>query len=554
MRLNFRNIGEGIGALGDAYNKVQLGRRYDEASKQTMQPGVEGTDEEKQRAADEANKLQLDDFETFANQTDRERGNLGANYRMDVSTTASPTKYGLGANPTEFRTTQYTPAERRTAGLEAQADFLAKQGRTEEASKLLDTVEARKTGALNQQLLQENVNNAGLRKRALEQGLEVGQQNLAVGAQGLARGAREASQADAYEKVAVLNAELGSLVPNSPEYKNLQRKIASQTAGLSLTDQTHIANLAKTHIDLEVATANRDWMKAAESDTAAVAHYNKMYKDNFVVKIEPAAGGKKSLVKYATDESGNATGKPISTLLTYANWGEEGRPFVAGNAPALAAEQWKLGTAHKYKMIEVRETGKQHIEYAKALSANKEIKMTDEQKTELDAASKAVDDATSAENPDPKRINAAIVRFNGMVRRIGIDNKTIGMIPNVPVGTNGPQTPSMSVDDQLKLEERARDQLSGRTGWPTGNEPADEDARKELIREWIRRNYGDPKVRGLDRTRTTNNNPRNENMQLGGTSVADNPALIEARRRARSGSRGPLSSPSNGFGGNVGDN
>ena len=549
MRFNFKNVGEGIGALGDAYNKVQLGRAYDEASKQTMRPAGEGSPEEQARAAEEAAKIQREDFKTFSNipdtvryglspeqeamaRADQERGNLGANYQMPASTSSAVDRYGLGTKPTEFRNTPYTPSERRTVGLEAQADFLARQGRTEEASRLLDTVEARKTGALNQQLLQENVGNAGLRRQALTQGLTKGGLDISAGEQGLAKGAREASQAVAAEKVAVLSAELEALDPKSSRYAMLQRKIASQTAGLSLTDRAHIASLAKTHMDLEVATANRDWMKAAVTAEDAVAHYNKMYKDNYVVKIEPAAGGKNSLVKYAIGSDGEATGKPISTLLTYSDWAKEGRPAVVGNAPALAAEQWKLGTAHRYKMDEIKETGKQHISYAKALSTNKEIKMTDAQKIDLDSASQAIDDATSADIPDQKKINAAIVKFNGMVRRIGIDNKVIGMIPSTP-SASGPQAPSMTLAEQRSLEDEATTELQNNPGWPTGKSEQDKAARRKLVKDWIDENYGDLKVRGLGTPQ-----PPAETPQVGGA-VADNPALRAAQQRARLGPPGP---------------
>lgn len=44
---------------------------------------------------------------------------------MAGGVTATPTKYGLGANPTSFRDTAYTPAEKRTAGLQARADYWA---------------------------------------------------------------------------------------------------------------------------------------------------------------------------------------------------------------------------------------------------------------------------------------------------------------------------------------------------------------------------------------------------------------------------------------------
>lgn len=427
MRLNFRNIGEGIGALGDAYNKVQLGRRYDEASKQTMQPGVEGTDEEKQRAAEEANKLQLEDFETFANQPDRVRGDLGANYRMDVSTTASPTKYGLGANPTEFRTTQYTPAERRTAGLEAQADFLAKQGRTEEASKLLDTVEARKTGALNQQLLQENVNNAGLRKRALEQGLEVGQQNLTAGQLGIDASQRTARQNKDLDALGILMARAERLPPDSQERFDLDNEIKSKTAGLSLDAQSSMVALAKNRMELKKNTDEADYIRSASSPEAFVKHYNEKLRDGSTAEIIKNKDGTTSIVTYKEGDKANTQER-----FRFKAWGDTERNQVLGASPAFAKAKFEADIAHANKIAQIQVTGRLANERTAMIVKGKDIKISPESRTELTEINARRTELLSkgeALTPDEeKELKRLDIRQDSVLQTLAIDNNQIAAL------------------------------------------------------------------------------------------------------------------------------
>ena len=188
MRFNFKNVGEGIGALGDAYNKVRLGRMYDEASKQQEQftptetTNLEGYDNQYFKNDDGNYELKsnYDDRgrliaglkgdlayptrPSSANETPQESPDVYAR-RQAVLNTPPDTRsgvvvpsygedtkrYGLGANPTEFRDTPYTPAERRTAGLEAQADFLLQRGDTEAANKILDQVQSRRQAGLQEE-------------------------------------------------------------------------------------------------------------------------------------------------------------------------------------------------------------------------------------------------------------------------------------------------------------------------------------------------------------------------------------------------------------------
>jgi len=434
MRLNFRNIGEGIGAIGDAYNKVQLGRRYDEASKQTMQPGVEETDEEKQRAAEEARKLQLQDFEVFANQSDLERGNLGANYRMDVSTTASPTKYGLGANPTEFRTTPYTPAERRTAGLEAQADFLAKQGRTEEASKLLDTVEARKTGALNQQILQENVSNAGLRKRALEQGLATGDINIKkggldiiAGELGIEASQRTAKQNRDLDALGVLMARAEALPTGSEQRVRLEGEIRAKTAGLPIETQSSMVALAKNRMDLKKITDEADYINAASSPEAFVKHYNEKLRDGTTAKlVKNEKDGTTSIVAYSDD------GKGPQEITKFTTWGDAERNKVLARSPAFAKAKFEADIAHANKIEQLQVAGKLANERTAMIVKGKDIKISPESRTALNSINTRRTEILSkgeAITPDEeKELKKLDIRQDSVMQTLAIENNQIAAL------------------------------------------------------------------------------------------------------------------------------
>jgi hypothetical protein len=91
--------------------------------------------------------------------------------------TATPTKYGLGANPTSFRDTQYTPAEKRTAGLQARADFYTgdnRIGSADKAEKYSGMLEEAQDRAYTRSL-------QPLQKRSLELGVQRGEQDVAAG-------------------------------------------------------------------------------------------------------------------------------------------------------------------------------------------------------------------------------------------------------------------------------------------------------------------------------------------------------------------------------------
>jgi hypothetical protein len=120
------------------------------------------------------------------------------------------------------------------------------------------------------------------------------------------------------------------------------------------------------------------------------------------------------------------SGQPI---IAFKDWGVEGRGQVLSNLPKFAAESYKLDLNHKFKLAEIKEQGKNMMKYAGALRSDKQIKMTPEQTTALNAASKALQEASDPEKFDQKKYDAARHRFNGVVREIGVANKNFGLIP-----------------------------------------------------------------------------------------------------------------------------
>jgi len=447
MRFNFKNVGEGIGALGDAYNKVQLGRMYDEASKQTMRPAGEGSPEEQARAAEEAAKLQREDFKTFSNipdtvqyglsseqeamaRADQERGNLGANYQMPASTSSAVDRYGLGTKPTELRNTPYTPSERRTVGLEAQADFLARQGRTEEASRLLDTVEARKTGALNQQLLQENVSNAGLRRQGLVQGIEKGGLDIAAGRQGLDLGKlnltaqqRAATSNEAVDAVSKLMARAEAYPQGSLDRVRLEDEIKSKTAGLPIDVQSSMVSLAKVRADLKRSTEEERYIKATATPEAFVKHYNEELKDGETAQLVRNKNGTTSIV--VTKEGG-----PSKTPYTFKDgeWNKV-RNEVLAYSPQFAAAKFTADIAHANKIEQLQLAGAQASARTAMIVKGKEIKMSPETRTELMDMNKKRTDLLSkgeALTPaDEKELQKLDIRLESVVNILAIENNQL---------------------------------------------------------------------------------------------------------------------------------
>lgn len=77
-------------------------------------------------------------------------------------------QYGLGANPTSFRDTQYTPDEKRTAGLQATADYwtgnntVGAAGKAERAQDRLDLADDRRERRIDQGLTRDSLRRQGI--------------------------------------------------------------------------------------------------------------------------------------------------------------------------------------------------------------------------------------------------------------------------------------------------------------------------------------------------------------------------------------------------------
>ena len=77
-------------------------------------------------------------------------------------------QYGLGASPTTFRDTQYTPAEKRTAGLQARvnywtgSDTVGAEGKAEKAQDRLDLADDRAEARIDRGLTRDSLRRQGI--------------------------------------------------------------------------------------------------------------------------------------------------------------------------------------------------------------------------------------------------------------------------------------------------------------------------------------------------------------------------------------------------------
>lgn len=281
--------------------------------------------------------------------------------------------------------------------------------------------------------------------------------NLTASTETAERAVAAGKRADQLDSIAApIIEKMHTVAPGTPEYEKLQAQLTSAMVGKLGTVKGMEAaqkNILFGEQAREFAVKRNEdaWFNASRTEDGAVKHYNDNYKDGSTAKVvaDPKTGVRQ-LVR--TDAEGRETplGKP------YKDWGTEGRGQVLGNLMSFAKEEYKLGLTHRFKVEEIREQGKQHVAYAKAITASKEVRMTPDQKERLTAAAKAVHKASSPDDYDPKKFAAARHQFNGIVREIGVENKNFGMIPDDRAG----KAPSeISIADAVKLREQVIDTI-----------------------------------------------------------------------------------------------
>jgi len=82
-------------------------------------------------------------------------------------------QYGLGASPTTYQDTPYTPEQKRVAGLQGQMDYYIAKGNTDKADKLREQIFAAEKNRMDTESHQQN--------------MKLGEQRLGLGASELAR-------------------------------------------------------------------------------------------------------------------------------------------------------------------------------------------------------------------------------------------------------------------------------------------------------------------------------------------------------------------------------
>ena len=128
------------------YEKYQAGQAFRDASQVTEQGGL-GTQAQLDASRAEADALSAQDAETFGITPEE---SASGQYAQQAAT--SNKQYGLGKNPTSFRSTAYTPEEQAAAGYRGQQTYYAASGDTEKALDLGLKSKAIEAAALQQEL------------------------------------------------------------------------------------------------------------------------------------------------------------------------------------------------------------------------------------------------------------------------------------------------------------------------------------------------------------------------------------------------------------------
>lgn len=131
--------------LRTAYEKSQAGQAFRDASQVTEAGQVQSA-----ASRAEADALSAEDAKTFG-LTPGEQAS-GQYAQQAAIADASNKQYGLGKNPTSFRSTAYTPEEQAAAGYRGQQTYYAASGDTEKALDLGLKSKAIEAAALQQEL------------------------------------------------------------------------------------------------------------------------------------------------------------------------------------------------------------------------------------------------------------------------------------------------------------------------------------------------------------------------------------------------------------------
>lgn len=215
---------------------------------------------------------------------------------------------------------------------------------------------------------------------------------------------KEEGQTAADKEVSTLLDRANLHAPDSPEHQQFLSQAAQKVTAAygAVKGQEYLANqfkLSETRREADVKKREDAWWQAAKSEDSAVDRYNKEYKDGSTAKVVESKEGRQ-IVRF--DSEGNkigVIGKP------YKSWDEGGRQMVLNNIDSIAKEDYKLGKQHEYKLAEIRETGKEHVKYARALAdgRDKSVKLTPQQKENFAVIDKELQDA----GDDVKKLEVA---------------------------------------------------------------------------------------------------------------------------------------------------
>jgi len=127
------------------YEKYQAGQAFKDASQVTEAGQVQSA-----ASRAEADALSAQDAQTFGISPEEQAS--GQYAQRAAIADASNKQYGLGKNPTSFRSTAYTPEEQAAAGYRGQQTYYAASGDTEKALDLGLKSKAIEAAALQQEL------------------------------------------------------------------------------------------------------------------------------------------------------------------------------------------------------------------------------------------------------------------------------------------------------------------------------------------------------------------------------------------------------------------
>lgn len=452
MRIKWDNLGKGLEAIADAkmtsdaeklLNRQQQTTLteqgglqnnpnliYDEDTGQYLKPYTSTADERQSRTVDNARPDGLDDGQ-YQRPTYTARSKLGdAEYDTPLS-----------------------QQDVRKQNRQAAMDYWASKGPAgKEGLKVLSDEETAESHRVT----------AGLQQKHLTNTL-----------------AKEDAQTAADKEVAGLLDRANLHPSDSPEHQRYLEQAAQKVTAAygAVKGQEYLASqfkLSEARRAAEVSKREDGMIVASRSPESAVDWYNKQYKNGETAKLIDGPNGVKQIVHVGAD------GETKDVILAYRDWNKEGRPAIIQGIPKYAAEAYKLDKQHEYKLEEIKAQGKEHMRYAAALRADKEVKMTDDQKERLAEASKAIQKASDPKAPDEAAYKAAVHQFNGIVREIGIANKNFGVLAEPKSGGGG--IPPTLLKDFFDKKAALADEFSQIKN-PTKDQVAQYEARVRALHE-----------------------------------------------------------------------